>query len=140
MSGLASVFRDRTEAGRLLAERLAGRGLVDPVVYALPRGGAPVAVEIARALKAPLDLLLVRKIGAPGQPEQEVGDEAPDPVFRAQGVASLRDEFRKLVGDMGYGQALAVWTALHPDQLAYTIGTTDRITPSRIMPLRCRPQ
>src|SRR3569623_3741650 len=69
MSGLAAVFRDRTEAGRLLAERLAGRGLEDPVVYALPRGGAPVAVEIARALGAPLDLLLVRKIGAPGQPE-----------------------------------------------------------------------
>src|SRR5438132_7315338 len=69
MSGLATVFRDRTEAGRMLAARLASMGLIDPVVYALPRGGTPVAVEIARALEAPLDLLLVRKIGAPGQPE-----------------------------------------------------------------------
>ena len=63
---------DRVEAGRLLGRRLATLKLVDPVVLALPRGGVPVAVEVARALHAPLDLLMVRKIGAPGQRELAV--------------------------------------------------------------------
>lgn len=62
-------FNDRGEAGRLLAKRLAGRKLDDPVVLALPRGGVPVAVEIANVLEAPLDLVLVRKVGVPGQRE-----------------------------------------------------------------------
>lgn len=66
-------FADRTAAGRALAQRLAARGLPGPVVVlALPRGGVPVAAEIARTLGAPLDLMLVRKIGAPGQPELAV--------------------------------------------------------------------
>ena len=65
-------FANRTEAGRLLAQRLAAENLDRPVVLALPRGGVPVAVEIARALHAPLDLLLVRKIGVPWQPELAV--------------------------------------------------------------------
>jgi putative phosphoribosyl transferase len=66
-------FADRGEAGRLLAARLAGLGLVDPIVLALPRGGVPVAAEIAAHLGAPLDLLLVRKLGAPLQPELAIG-------------------------------------------------------------------
>ncbi len=66
------AFGDRAEAGRLLGQRLATLRLVDPVVLALPRGGVPVAVEVARALRAPLDLLMVRKIGAPGQREVAV--------------------------------------------------------------------
>lgn len=66
-------FADRTEAGRLLAPRIAALGLVDPIVIALPRGGLPVAAPIAQALRAPLDILLVRKIGAPGNPEFAVG-------------------------------------------------------------------
>jgi predicted phosphoribosyltransferase len=67
-------FRDRAEAGRLLGERLgafAGRG--DVVVLALPRGGVPVAREVARSLGAPLDVFLVRKLGLPGQPELAMG-------------------------------------------------------------------
>ncbi len=63
------MFRDRIDAGRQLARALLAKTLPDPVVLALPRGGVPVAAEVARALKAPLDLLLVRKIGAPHQPE-----------------------------------------------------------------------
>jgi putative phosphoribosyl transferase len=67
------AFADRTEAGRALAQRLVDAALVPPlVVLALPRGGVPVAAEVARALGAPLDLLLVRKIGAPWQPELAV--------------------------------------------------------------------
>jgi putative phosphoribosyl transferase len=66
-------FADRRAAGRLLAERLAKMNLGAPVVLALPRGGVPVAVEIASALKAPLDIVLVRKIGVPSQPELAAG-------------------------------------------------------------------
>lgn len=62
-------FIDRADAGRQLAARLATLSLPKPVVYALPRGGVPVAREIARGLHAPLDLVLVRKIGAPRAPE-----------------------------------------------------------------------
>ena len=67
-------FRDRAQAGRLLAERLrdyAGRD--DVVVLALPRGGVPVGYEIARALDAPLDVFLVRKLGVPGHEEHALG-------------------------------------------------------------------
>ncbi len=67
-------FRDRAEAGRLLAERLSGYvGRTDVVVLGLPRGGVPVAREVARALGAPLDVFLVRKLGYPGQPELAMG-------------------------------------------------------------------
>ena len=66
------MFRDREEAGRLLAAALVERHLSDPIVVALLRGGVPVAAPVAQALHAPLDLLLVRKIGAPDQPELAV--------------------------------------------------------------------
>src|SRR4051812_34046516 len=67
------TFRDRHEAGRRLAAELAPLATRRPVVVALPRGGVPVAVEVAAALGAPLDVLAVRKLGAPGQPEYGVG-------------------------------------------------------------------
>src|SRR5665213_723583 len=81
MTGVTTLFADRADAGRQLAGRLKKLGLPNPVVYALPRGGVPVAVEIAKMLNAPLDLIMVRKIGAPGQPELALaavvdGDEA----------------------------------------------------------------
>ena len=67
-------FTDRREAGRLLAAELAKySGPDDVVVLGLPRGGVPVAWEVARGLRAPLDVLMVRKLGAPGQPELAVG-------------------------------------------------------------------
>ncbi|MCW3475253.1 phosphoribosyltransferase [Limobrevibacterium gyesilva] len=67
------LFRDRQEAGQMLAERLLAFKDQRPVVLALPRGGVPVAFEVARVLAAPLDLVLVRKIGAPQQPELALG-------------------------------------------------------------------
>ncbi|MCZ8122212.1 MAG: phosphoribosyltransferase family protein [Magnetospirillum sp.] len=66
-------FNDRTEAGRQLAAVLASKAYRDPVVLALPRGGLPVAMEVARSLAAPLDLIVVRKIGLPGRPELAAG-------------------------------------------------------------------
>ena len=63
------TFANRSEAGRVLARVLARKHLADPVVLALPRGGVPVAAEIARRLEAPLDIVLVRKIGVPYQRE-----------------------------------------------------------------------
>jgi putative phosphoribosyl transferase len=67
------MFRDRTDAGEKLAIRLQHLKQERPVVIALPRGGVPVAFEVAKALEAPLDIILIRKIGAPGQPELAVG-------------------------------------------------------------------
>ena len=64
-----AIFENRAEAGKALAKALAAKALPDPVVLALPRGGVPVAAEVAKVLKAPLDLVMVRKIGVPGQPE-----------------------------------------------------------------------
>jgi len=66
-------FTDRRSAGRALAEAVAKLAVEDPLVLALPRGGVPVAYEVARRLDAPLDILLVRKIGAPGHEEYGIG-------------------------------------------------------------------
>src|ERR671916_1328270 len=81
------LFRNRAEAGRLLAGHLkeyAGRA--DVIVLALPRGGVPVAFEIAEALRAPLDLFLVRKLGTPGHEELAMG------AIASGGVRVLNDD------------------------------------------------
>jgi putative phosphoribosyl transferase len=80
------LFRDRRDAGRFLARRLkryAGRA--DVLVLALPRGGVPVAYEVARELHAPLDLFLVRKLGMPGHEEYAMG------AIASGGVRVLND-------------------------------------------------
>ncbi len=86
------MFRDRTEAGKRLAAEVAALALPDPVVLALPRGGVPVAWEVARALAAPLDLVIVRKVGAPGNPELAaasiVDGDPPDLVPNPEIVAA----------------------------------------------------
>jgi predicted phosphoribosyltransferase len=84
---LRACFADRTEAGRELAAALreyAGRE--DVLVLALPRGGVPVAFEVARELDAPLDVFLVRKLGLPSQPELAIG------AIASGGVRVLNDE------------------------------------------------
>ncbi len=71
------MFRDRTDAGRKLAEALQEYAALKPLILALPRGGVPIGFEVAKALHAPLDVLVVRKIGAPWNPEFGVGAIAP---------------------------------------------------------------
>ncbi len=66
-------FRDRQEAGTLLGEAVAARGYTRPVVLGIARGGVPVAREVAKRLAAPFDVLVVRKIGAPWNPEYAIG-------------------------------------------------------------------
>ena len=70
---MTKYFRDRRDAGRQLATSLATLQLEHPVVVGLPRGGVPVAFEVARALDAPLDVIIVRKLGLPAQPELGMG-------------------------------------------------------------------
>lgn len=66
-------FGDRRDAGRRLAEHLKGIEALKPLIVALPRGGVPVAAQVAEALGAPLEVLTVRKLGAPGNPEYGIG-------------------------------------------------------------------
>lgn len=95
------AFLDRRDAGRRLAERLLSFRDADPVVIALPRGGAPVGDEIARALEAPLDVLVARKVGAPGNPELAIGAIAPGVVHlepeTIRALAVSEDYIRKAV-------------------------------------------
>ncbi len=96
------IFKDRKQAGQLLAEEVARHAYADPVVFGLPRGGVPVAAEVAAKLKAPLDVILVRKIGAPMQPELAVGavvdGDAPEIVRNEELIRELglsEDQFRE---------------------------------------------
>lgn len=91
-------YEDRRAAGRRLAEELSGLELNRPVVLALPRGGVPVGREVAEALHAPLDVLVVRKVGAPGHEELGLG---------AVGERGVRVLDQELVGRLGVsGDAL----------------------------------
>jgi putative phosphoribosyl transferase len=90
----AKPFADRAAAGRALATELSAREFMRPVLLALPRGGVAVAAQIAKALKAPLDVVLVRKIGVPYQPElalAAVVDGDPPEVVVNEDVAQLAD-------------------------------------------------
>lgn len=90
----APRFRDRTDAGRQLAAALTGFAASDPLVLALPRGGVPVGFEVAKALRARLDVLLVRKIGAPGHSEYGIGavvdGENPQLVLNEEAMALVQ--------------------------------------------------
>ena len=102
-------FRDRVDAGRRLASRLASLRLERPVVVGLPRGGVPVAAEIATRLGAPLDVLIVRKLGHPLQPELGVG---------AIGEGDVTVLNRHLIEELGIGrEALQKVTAAEEREL-----------------------
>jgi len=91
--GIEGRFRDRIDAGRQLAERLSSyAGRPDVIVLGLPRGGIPVACEVARALGAPLDVFVVRKLGWPMQPELAMG------AIASGGVLVLNEDVIEMVG------------------------------------------
>ena len=86
------LYRDRSDAGRQLAARLEPLRADRPLVVGLPRGGVPVAYEVARALGAPLDVVIVRKLGAPIQPELAMG------AIGEEGARVLNDELVEALG------------------------------------------
>jgi putative phosphoribosyl transferase len=92
MASRLALFMDRRDAGRRLAEALARFGRAQPLVVALPRGGVPVGFEVAKALAAPLDIALVRKLGAPFNPEYGIG------AIAEGGVRFVRREDVELIG------------------------------------------
>lgn len=98
------LYRDRRDAGRRLTQLLMPWTGAQPLVLALPRGGVPVAFEIAQALQAPLDILLVRKLGAPGNPELGLGavveGDPPRRVLNAELVRRLHLSDDYLEGEM----------------------------------------
>jgi len=110
-------FADRAQAGKLLAQRLrtyADRA--DVTVLALPRGGVPVGYEVAKALHAPLDVFIVRKIGVPGQPELAMG------AIASGGVEVVQEDTLQALG-IGpatfRGVAAREWAELHRREQAY---------------------
>ena len=129
-------FRDRIDAGRRLAEALAGYKADRPVVLALPRGGVPVAAEIAAVLDAPLDLILVRKIGVPYQPELAAGAVVDgitpvvvrnDEIIRLAGVseadfAAIRD---RELAEIERRRRLYLGDRPHPDLKDKTVIVVD---------------
>ncbi len=86
------IFDNREDAGRQLAERLGELQIDDPVVLGMPRGGVPVAYEVARRIDAPLDVVVVRKVGAPLNPEYGVG------AVGEEGVVLLNDQALSQLG------------------------------------------
>jgi putative phosphoribosyl transferase len=92
MAQRLALFADRREAGRRLADVLERFRVLEPVVVALPRGGVPVGFEVAKALAAPLDILLVRKLGAPFNPEYGIG------AIAEGGIRFVRAEDAEMIG------------------------------------------
>lgn len=129
-------FVNRTEAGHKLAKALAAYESESPIVMALPRGGVPVAAEVAQALHAPLDLVLVRKIGVPTQPELAMGAvvDGPAPVtIRNEDIIRLcgvtEDEFAavrtKELGEIERRRRLYMANRPHPDVTDKTVIVVD---------------
>ena len=86
-------FKDRRDAGRILAQKLSAyTGQTDVIVLALPRGGVPVAYEVALALNAPLDIFLVRKLGLPGREELAIG------AIASGGIRVLNEDIIRVLG------------------------------------------
>jgi len=101
MSRAEILFEDRGDAGRQLAERLAPYAEERPVVFALPRGGIPVGAEVSRSLSAPLEVIVSRKLGAPGQPEFGIGAVAPGGVRvlneRAVRALGIEEDYLEMI-------------------------------------------
>ena len=109
--GEMDVFADRTEAGRILASALEGRLGAGALVLGVPRGGVVVAAEVARTLALELDVVIVRKIGAPGQPEYAIGaiDEDGRVIGVRPGVAD--EAYLRCAADEGRAEIARRLTA-----------------------------
>lgn len=129
------LFIDRADAGRHLARRLDSyRGRPDVLVLALPRGGVPVAAEVAAALDAPLDVLLVRKLGVPGQEELAMGAVASGgssvvrrEIVRDHGVSekALRDVIALEIAELGRREHVYRGDVVFPDLRGRTVILVD---------------
>lgn len=109
MTGRTAAFTDRREAGQQLAQEVRAAGFENPVVLALPRGGVPVGFEVAEALAIPLDVLMVRKIGAPQHEEYGIGavvDGASPQVVIDEAAARMVGASRDYI-DMQIARQLA---------------------------------
>lgn len=118
-------FRDRSDAGHRLAGEMQHLKAEHPVVLALPRGGVPVAAEVSKALGAPLDLLIVRKLGAPTQPELAMGavaDAEPPIVVRNEPIIQMLG-----VSERAFQQVLARETAEARRRRERYLGTRERV-------------
>lgn len=96
------LYRDRLHAGKVLSEIILKRELINPIILALPRGGVPIGMQIAEVLKAPLDVLIVRKIGAPFNPEYGIGAISEDliPLMSAESLVNeehLEEEVKEII-------------------------------------------
>ncbi|AKM78452.1 MAG: hypothetical protein UY31_C0039G0008 [Candidatus Wolfebacteria bacterium GW2011_GWE1_48_7] len=100
-------FIDREDAGRQLAQKLLSYKDTDAIIYALPRGGVVTAVAIARALYAPLDLIIPRKIGHPSNPEYAIGAVAEDGHFTANPTEIATVDSQWLRSEIEHQQAEA---------------------------------
>lgn len=92
------IFADRTSAGKLLGAELAKRKFVNPHIFALVRGGVPVGYEVAKKLKAPLDVVVARKLGFPSFPELGFGAIAPDGIIELD--EAMLDRYRLHVDEI----------------------------------------
>jgi putative phosphoribosyl transferase len=130
------MFRNRSDAGRRLARVLVGTKDQHPIVLALPRGGVPVAAEVARALDAPLDLILVRKIGVPFHPELAMGavvDGSAPLVVRNEEIIKLarvsEEDFASVrnheLAEIKRRRARYVGERSHPDLKGRTVIVVD---------------
>jgi putative phosphoribosyl transferase len=122
-------FHDRRDAGRRLGARLKHEALVDPIVLALPRGGVPVGFEIARALGAPLDVFVARKVGAPSHPEYGIGAvaEGNSMIMDGEAVRALslsRGDFERLAATEQIELERRVRRYRHGRQLPSVTGRT----------------
>lgn len=101
---MTELFEDRTEAGKLLAEKLVAYKDTDSIVLAIPRGGVPVGYEIASGLRLPMDIALAKKIGHPFNPEYAIGSVSPDTMIMDEHadvsekyILEKTEEIRKLL-------------------------------------------
>jgi putative phosphoribosyl transferase len=129
-------FADREDAGRKLAKALRSYKTQKPVVLALPRGGVPVAAEVATALDAPLDLILVRKIGVPFQPELAMGavvDGRAPVIVRNEDVIAVtgvsEEEFAEVrdreLAEIDRRRKLYLGDRPHPELAGHTVIVID---------------